>query len=92
MSEFTCTFPPIYLPTALDPAAHLDPGPEGHDVYGGVGYALALASVPLDTQATMSRLGVGGSGIYSSSGERVLLLCRTMMIQYLAGASGCGEL
>ena len=61
-------------------------------MYGGVGHALALASVPLDTRATMSRLGQGDRGGYSAGGERVLLHSRGMMIQYLAGASGHCEL
>ena len=79
-----CVFP---LCAVLEPAAHLDPGPEGHNIYGGVGHSLALSSVPLDTQATLQRLeGEGGKG-----GERTLLHCRRLMVAYLAGANRHGK-
>ena len=40
----------------LEPAAHLDPGPDGYNVYGRVGHALGLVSVPLDIDSSLKRL------------------------------------
>ena len=72
--------------TVLEPAAHLDPGPEGHDVYGGVGHALTLVSVSLDIRATQQRLEGRGRGA-----ERSLSHCRQLLARYLAGINRDGE-
>ena len=72
--------------TVLEPAAHLDPGPEGHDIYGGVGHALTLVSVPLDMQATRQRLEGRDRGT-----ERSLSHCRQLLARYLAGINRDGE-
>ena len=72
--------------TVLEPAAHLDPGPEGHDVYGGVGHALTLVSVPLDMRATQQRLEGRSRGA-----ERSLSHCRQLLARYLAGINRDGE-
>ena len=72
--------------TVLEPAAHLDPGPEGHNIYGGVGHALTLVSVPLDMQATRQRLEGRDRGT-----ERSLSHCRQLLARYLAGTNRDGE-
>ena len=72
--------------TVLEPAAHLDPGPEGHDVYGGVGHALTLVSVSLDIRATQQRLEGRGRGA-----ERSLSHCWQLLARYLAGINRNGE-
>ena len=72
--------------TVLEPAAHLDPGPEGHNIYGGVGHALTLVSVPLDMQATRQRLEGRDRGT-----ERSLSHCRQLLARYLASINRDGE-
>ncbi len=76
--------------SGLEPAAHLDPGPGGHDVYGGVGHSLGLSSVPLDTLATLQRIKprdtVEGGGFKPSrEHEKTLVHCRRLLVRYLAG-------
>ena len=43
------------------PAAHLDPGPDGYNIYGKTGHSLTMTSVPLDTKLSMERLQDQGS-------------------------------
>ena len=64
----------------LHPAAHLDPGPEGYNIYGKMGHSLALTAVPLDTRLTMDRLK--GQGL--DEGERALSKARSMLSRYCA--------
>lgn len=75
----------------VEPAAHLDPGPEGHNVYGKVGHSLALVSVPLDTDTVLKRLDEqskrkGGSEKSSvKDSSRILSRARTLLVRYIAG-------
>ena len=61
----------------IEPAAHLDPGPQGYDVYGGVGHALGLTAVPLDAG---DRSGRGTRGELTSA--------RQLRMRYLSGVKG----
>lgn len=64
----------------LHPAAHLDPGPDGYNIYGKMGHSFALTSVPLDTKLSMERL----QGQGSNEGERALSRARSMLSRYCA--------
>ena len=44
------------LPPDIHPAAHLDPGPTGHDIYGKHGHALGLTTVDIDPKEAEGRL------------------------------------
>ena len=70
----------------LEPAAHLDPGPEGHNVYGKVGHALAMVSVSLDTPSTLQRLTSVGKERCSKA-EQALLNARRLLTQYFVGVN-----
>ena len=62
------------------PAAHLDPGPDGYNIYGKTGHSFALTSVPLDTKLLTERL----QGQDSNEGERALSRARSMLSRYCA--------
>ena len=64
----------------LHPAAHLDPGPDGYNIYGKTGHSFALTSVPLDTKLSTERL----QGQGSNEGERALSRARSMLSRYCA--------
>lgn len=42
--------------SGIHPAAHLDPGPSGHDIYGRHGHALGLTAVGLDPKEAEGEL------------------------------------
>ena len=73
------------LPPVIEPAAHLDPGPRGHDVYGAVGHSLALSCVPMDPSLTRQRLG--GRGTTGTAAVEALLTSRQLLARYLAAES-----
>ena len=64
----------------LHPAAHLDPGPNGYNIYGKTGLSLVMTSVPLDTKLSMERL----QGQGSDEGEKALSRARSMLSCYCA--------
>ena len=64
----------------IHPAAHLDPGPDGYNIYGKSGHSFALTSVPLDTKLSMDRL----QDQSSKEGERALNSARSMLSRYCA--------
>lgn len=43
-------------PSGIHPAAHLDPGPTGHDIYGRHGHALGLTAMSLDPREAEGEL------------------------------------
>lgn len=67
---------------ALHPAAHLDPGPTGHNIYGSVGYALVLTRFSTDP----GQLPNGGQTIPDviPDYQRSVCHCRSLMARYLA--------
>ena len=65
----------------LQPAAHLDPGPDGYNIYGKMGHSLAITSVPLDIKTTLKR----ASDIRNSDeGEISLSKARSLLGRYCA--------
>ena len=62
----------------LPPPAHLDPGPDGYNIYGKMGHSLALTSVPLDTKATLDRVSV------NEGSETVLNKARSLLARHIA--------
>ena len=43
-------------PSGIHAAAHLDPGPSGHDIYGRRGHALGLTTVGIDPKEAEGEL------------------------------------
>lgn len=74
--------------TALEPAAHLDPGPDGHNVYGKEEHALTRVVVPLDIQDTLLRLSCGRKSEGSIKAKLALLHSRNLLTRYLLGTTG----
>ena len=72
----------------LEPAAHLDPGPEGHNVYGKTEHALTKVKVPLDIQDTLLRLSGGRNAEGSIQANLTLLHSRSLLTRYLLGTTG----
>lgn len=72
----------------LEPAAHLDPGPEGHNVYGKPEHAMAKVMVPLDIQDTLLRLSGGRNAEGSNQAKMALLHSRSLLTRYLLGITG----
>lgn len=66
----------------LEPAAHLDPGPDGYNVYGRVGHALGLVSVPLDVDSSLKRLSQCDGSPMQECGK-VLSHARRLLMSYL---------
>lgn len=66
----------------LHPAAHLDPGPTGHNIYGSVGYALFRTNFSTDP----GHLLKGEQRIPDVIPEyqRVVCHCRSLIARYLA--------
>ena len=73
---------PSRVYTGLHPAAHLDPGPTGHNIYGGIGYALILTRFSTDP----SQLWNGEQTIPDviPDYQRSVCHCRSLMARYLA--------
>ena len=65
----------------LQPAAHLDPGPDGYNVYGKMGHSLAITSVPLDTKAMLKRASNRQS---RDENEIALSKARSLLAKYTA--------
>lgn len=80
MSTFTIVSMCLYV--GLHPAAHLDPGPTGHNIYGGVGYALVRTRFSTDP----SQLVNGEQMIPDviPDYQRSVCHCRSLMARYLA--------
>ena len=72
----------------LEPAAHLDPGPDGHNVYGKKEHALTKVEVPLDIQDSLRRLSGGRSLEGSTQVELALLHSRSLLTRYMLGTTG----
>ena len=67
---------------AIQPAAHWDPGPEGHDIYGEVGQALARVCVPLDPQTVLDNLRIEQP--IRDAPVQILKRCKRQLASYLA--------
>lgn len=73
----------------LEPAAHLDPGPKGYNVYGSVGFSLHLVSDDLlDKEDVLKRVDLlydkaGGRG--EQACQEILMDCRRLLQRYCAG-------
>ena len=67
--------------SAVEPAAHLDPGPDGHDIYGQVGEALARVCVPLEPQTVLDNLQIGQP--VQDGAMHMLQRCRNLLARYL---------
>ena len=66
---------------AIEPAAHLDPGPDGHDIYGPIGQALARVCVPLDPQTVLDNLKIERP--VQNGARHILKQCRSLLAQFL---------
>lgn len=73
------------LSSAVEPAAHLDPGPDGHDIYGPFGQALARVCVSLDPQTVLDNLQIEQST--QDRAVQSLHHCRRQLARYLAALS-----
>lgn len=75
----------------LEPAAHLDPGPKGYDIYGGVGFSLSLVpTLYLDRNEVTKRLGLMRDKAPDSdrlTSQHVLVECRRLFQRYAASAA-----
>ena len=76
------------LCAVLDPAAHLDPGPAGHDIYGPTGQALARVCVPLDPQTVLGNLKIEWP--VKNGATHILKRCRNLLASYLNGSASTG--
>ena len=77
----------------LEPAAHLDPGRKGYDVYGAVGFSLHLVpELLLDKQVVAKRLKLQESEVDSAMlrSQQVLMACRRLFQRYAAGVKQLG--
>lgn len=77
-------------PSAVEPAAHLDPGPDGHDIYGPTGQALARVCVSLDPQTVLDNLQIEQS--VKDGALHILKHCRSLLARYLSGSSNAGNM
>ena len=66
----------------LHPAAHLDPGPTGHNIYGSVGYALILTRFSTDPGQLLN--GEQTIPNVIPDYQRSVCHCRSLMARYLA--------
>ena len=81
------------IASKLEPAAHLDPGPKGYNIYGSVGHSLfTVPAKYLETDLTKgrglineTRKHTGGATDLSSTCEKELVRCRVLFQRYLAG-------
>ena len=76
----------------LEPAAHLDPGPKGYDIYGGVGFSLSsVPKVYLDRGEVKKRVGLmcvkAGPDSDKLTSQHVLVECRRLFKRYTASAA-----
>ncbi len=62
--------------TRIHPAAHLDPGPNGYNLYGGVGHSLGLSLVPTADSNDCRQVQSGDGG--------KLRKARSLRSQYMA--------
>ncbi len=62
--------------TRIHPAAHLDPGPDGYNLYGGVGHSLGLSLVPTADSNDCRQVHSGHGG--------KLRKARSLRSQYMA--------
>lgn len=73
----------------LDPAAHLDPGPSGYDVYGGAGFSFQMVpDLLLDNSALVKRAEENAAAIAEQSNfkhQKMLMFCRNFLQRYAAG-------
>lgn len=78
----------------LEPAAHLDPGPKGHDMYGAVGHSLFVVPKAYIDEDLMIGRSLGGKlkpGEGSERDKKVfecqeeLVQCRVLLQRYVAG-------
>lgn len=80
----------------LDPAAHLDPGPKGYNVYGAAGFSLNLVpKTYLDQHKVQKRRELLNELVQAGDGneracQSVLLECRRLLQRYCAGARDHG--
>lgn len=66
----------------IHPAAHLDPGPTGHDIYGSAGYALVLTRYSTDPSQLLNGEQMIPDVILDH--QRSVCHCRSLMARYLA--------
>ena len=81
----------VFLSIAIEPAAHFDPGSEGHDIYGKTGHALARVCVPLQPQTLLDRLQTEDSPPGRGAGVEIVKTCKVLLAQYLSGSTSGGE-
>ena len=81
----------VFLSIAIEPAAHFDPGSEGHDIYGKTGHALARVCVPLQPQTVLDRLQMEDSLPGRGAVDEIVKMCKTLLAQYLSGPTSGGE-
>lgn len=79
----------------LEPAAHLDPGPKGYDIYGHVGYSLYLVpKLFLDKDEVTKRVEKLCNTVVDSdklTSQHLLLECRRLFQRYSAGVCHCSH-
>ena len=72
----------------IEPAAHLDPGPKGHDVYATVGHSLYLTpSALLDKELANHRIELQEKELTPSKlkSQQMLVQCRGLLQRCIAG-------
>lgn len=77
----------------LEPAAHLDPGPRGYDVYGPIGFSLHMVPEALldgDLVAQRLKLQEGVVDKAQLRCQQVLMTCRRLFQRYAAGVKQLG--
>jgi len=67
----------------LHPAAHLDPGPSGHDIYGSIGYSLILTRLNIDPNQLLKEQS---SQRTIPDYQRNVCYCRSLLARYLASS------
>lgn len=76
---------------AIEPAAHFDPGSEGHDIYGRTGHALGRVCVSLNPQTVLETLKIEEEeeGSVSDGGVmEILRRCKVLLVKYLTRRDG----
>ena len=77
----------------LEPAAHLDPGPKGYNLYGLVGFSLHLVPAKLlDREAVAMRLKLqeNKADMGKLRSQQALMGCRRLYQRYVAGVKQLG--
>lgn len=77
------------MSAGIQPAAHLDPGPDGHDIYGVIGQALARVCVPLDPQIVLDNLRIEQPNL--NGPMQILKRCRKQLAGYLTEISSLDD-